>query len=273
MELGLKGRTALITGGNKGIGRGVAEEFAREGVNLHLAARSKAELEEVQREVTSKYGVKCEIYPRDLSKRDIRDQLARDCSHVDILVNCAGAVPGGDLDQVSEDAWRAGWDLKLFGFVGITRIIYKAMCERKRGVIINVVGVGGITTSANYICGGPNNAALIHFTISLGGASVRHNVRVCGVNPGPIDTQRMRDLAAVAEQKIPPHKREEYRRNQHRNFAYGRPGRVDEVTGAVAFLASDRASYISGAMLTIDGGLVARGGGAPGSLIEQEEKV
>jgi NAD(P)-dependent dehydrogenase (short-subunit alcohol dehydrogenase family) len=77
----------------------------------------------------------------------------------------------------------------------------------------------------------------------------------------------------VAEQKIPPHLREEYRRNSRRNFAYGRPGRVDEVTGAVAFLASDRASYISGAMLTIDGGLIARGGGAPGNLIEEEEKV
>jgi NAD(P)-dependent dehydrogenase (short-subunit alcohol dehydrogenase family) len=273
MELGLKGRTALITGGNKGIGRGVAEEFAREGVDLHLAARSKPELEEVQRELTSKYGVKVEIYPRDLSKRDVRDRLARDCAHVDILVNCAGAVPGGDLDQVTEDAWRAGWDLKLFGFVGITRIVYKEMCRRKRGVIVNVVGVGGISTSANYICGGPNNAALIHFTVSLGGASVRHNVRVCGVNPGPIDTQRMRDLAAVAEQKVPPHKLEEHRRNASRNFAYGRAGRVDEVTGAVAFLASDRASYISGAMLTIDGGLIARGYGAPGTLIEEEEAV
>ena len=272
MELGLSGRTALITGGDKGIGYGIAEEFAREGVNLHLSARDKDALERAKKHLTGTYGVSVDIYPRDLSKREVRDQLARDCSHVDILVNCAGAVPGGDLDQVTEDAWRAGWDLKLFGFVGITRIVYKEMCRRKRGVIINVVGVGGITTSANYICGGPNNAALIHFTISLGGASVRHNVRVCGVNPGPIDTQRMRDLAAVAEQKVPPHMLEEHRRNARRSFAYGRPGRVDEVTGAVAFLASDRASYISGAMLTIDGGLVARGYGAPGTLIEEEEE-
>jgi|SRR5579875_2777783 len=267
MELGLRGRTALITGGNKGIGRGIAEEFAREGVSLHLAARSEAELIEVQRDLTARHGISCDIYPRDLSQREIRDQLARELSHVDILVNCAGAVPGGGLDQVSEDAWRAGWDLKLYGFVGITRIIYKEMCRRKRGVIINIVGTGGVTTNADYICGGPSNAALIHFTVSLGGASVRNNVRVCGVNPGPTETERFRRYGAAMEKKIAPEKLAAYRANEGRIFAYGRPARVDEITGMVAFLASDRASYISGTMVTVDGGLVARGG-APGAPIE-----
>ena len=267
MELGLRGKTALITGGNKGIGRGIAEEFAREGVNLHLAARSQVELEEVQREVTARFGVNCDIHPRDLSQRDVRDELARDCSYVDILVNCAGAVPGGGIDQVSEDVWRAGWELKVYGFIGITRIIYKEMCRRKRGVIINIVGTGGVTTSADYICGGPSNAALIHFTVSLGGASVRHNVRVCGVNPGPTDTQRFRNYAAAIEKKIPPERLAEHRANQNRLFAYGRPARIDEVTGMVAFLASDRASYISGTMFAVDGGLIARGG-APGTPID-----
>jgi NAD(P)-dependent dehydrogenase (short-subunit alcohol dehydrogenase family) len=272
MDLGLNGRTALITGGNRGIGRGIAEEFAREGVNLHLAARSEAELQEARREITSRYAVSCDIYPRDLSQRAIRDQLARDCSHVDILVNCAGAVPGGGLDQISEDAWRAGWDLKLFGAIGITRIIYTEMCQRKRGVIINIIGTGGVTTSADYICGGPNNAALSHFTVSLGGASVRHNVRVCGLNPGPTDTQRFRSYGAAIEKKIPPERLAEHRASQSRIFAYGRPARIDEVTGMVAFLASDRASYISGTMFTIDGGLIARGG-APGTLVDDSTKA
>ena len=267
MDLDLKGKTALITGGNKGIGRGIAEEFAREGVNLHLAARSQAELDAVRQEVTTRYGVECAIYPRDLSQRDVRDQLARDCAHVDILVNCAGAVPGGGLDQVSEDAWRAGWEAKLYGYIGITRIIYQEMCRRKRGVIINVVGTGGVSTSADYICGGPSNAALIHFTTSLGGASVRHNVRVCGVNPGPTDTERFRRYGAAMEKKIPPQKLADYRANEQRIFAYGRPARVDEITGTVAFLASDRASYISGTMFTVDGGLLARRG-APGDPLD-----
>jgi hypothetical protein len=267
MELGLKGKTALITGGNKGIGYAVAEEFAREGVNLHLSARGREELEQAKKDLTGRFGVKVSIHPADLSKREVRDALARECSHVDILVNNAGAVPGGNLDQVTEDSWRAGWDLKMFGYVGITRIIYKAMCERRRGVIVNVVGVGGITTSADYICGGPNNSGLIHFTIALGGASVRHNVRVCGVNPGPIETERMRYLRRVAEEKVPKDQLDEWRKNYGVKMGYGRAGRPDEVSGAVAFLASDRASYISGAMITIDAGMVARGG-TPGTLIE-----
>ncbi len=261
MELGLKGRTALITGGSKGIGFAVAEEFAREGVNLHLAARNADELAEVKARLAQNFGVEVTTHAVDLSRREIRDGLARECSGVDILVNNAGAVPGGDLDQVDEDRWRAAWDLKLFGYVGMTRIVYKAMCERGAGVIVNIVGSGGITTSANYICGGPNNAALIHFTYSLGGESIRHGVRVCGVNPGPVETERLIFLRGIAEEKVPPAERDAWRKAQAAKYAYGRAARPDEVSGVVAFLASDRAAYISGAMLTVDGGLTARGGG------------
>lgn len=267
MDLGLQGRTAAITGGSKGIGFAIAEEFAREGVSLHLAARSSGDLKAAADDLRSRFNVRVETHAVDLAERNARDAFARDCSHVDILVNCAGAVPGGALDQVDEDAWRAAWDLKMFGYIGITRIVYDAMCKRRRGVIINVVGLGGLLTSAGYICGGPNNAGLINFTISLGGASVRHGVRVCGVNPGPVDTERMSYLRNIEEQKVPLAEREAWRKRYVERMAYGRGARVDEISGAVAFLASDRASYISGAMLTIDGGMLARGG-APGNFVE-----
>jgi NAD(P)-dependent dehydrogenase (short-subunit alcohol dehydrogenase family) len=258
MDLGLRGRTALITGGSQGIGYAVAEELAREGVKLHLAARTAADLERAKKTLTDGYGVEVAIHPVDLSDRAKRDALAHECSGVDILVNNAGAVPGGTLDDVDEDTWRATWELKQFGYVGITRIVYKAMCARRRGVIVNIVGAGGITTSANYICGGLNNRALIHFTISLGGASVRYGVRVCGVNPGATATGRLMKLhrKRLAESADP----EAWEREQAKKYAFGRPARPDEISGMVAFLASDRASYISGAMLTIDGGAVARGG-------------
>ena len=258
MDLGLRGKTALITGGSAGIGYAVAEEFAREGVNLHLVARTKPDLEKVKAELEGKYRVDVTIHAVDLSDRAKRDALAHECSGVDILVNNAGAVPGGDIFDVDEDTWRAAWDLKQFGYVGITRIVYKEMCRRRRGVIINIVGTGGIVTSSDYICGGLNNRALIQFTISLGGASVRHNVRVCGVNPGATETRRLKSLRKAREDKMADP--EAFRRELFARYAYGRPAHADEISGMVAFLASDRASYISGAMMTVDGGAVARGG-------------
>src|SRR5260370_33404011 len=124
------------------------------------------------------------------------------------------------------------------------------MCRRRGGFIINVVGIGGLLTNAGYICGGPNNAALINFTTSLGGASVRHGVRVCGVNPGPVDTERMSYLRGIEEQKVPLAEREAWRQRYFEKMAYGRGARVDEISGAVAVLASDRAFYISRPMLT-----------------------
>jgi hypothetical protein len=270
MELNLKGKTAAITGASKGIGFGIAEELAREGVNLHLAARSAAELKRAADDLKKRFGVAVTIHAIDLSKRDLRDGFAREVSGVDILVNCAGAIPGGTLDQVDEDRWREGWELKLFGYFGITRIVYKAMCDRRSGVIINIVGAGGVVTGAGYICGGPGNAAVINFTNSLGGESIRYGVRVVGINPGPVDTPRLQSLQKQAEEKVAPQDLENWRRTRFRGMAHGRPARVDEISGMVAFLASDRASYITGTMINIEGGTVARGG-APGAPIGRND--
>jgi NAD(P)-dependent dehydrogenase (short-subunit alcohol dehydrogenase family) len=261
MDLGLAGRTAAITGASKGIGFAIAEELAREGVALRLAARDAAALENAAERLRAAHDIAVATHPVDLSDRAARDVFAASIADVDILVNNAGAVPGGGLDQVDEDRWRAAWDLKLFGYIGISRIVYDAMQRRRRGVIVNVIGAGGLMTNAGYICGGANNAALINFTQSLGGTSVRHGVRVVGVNPGPVDTERMQYLRDLERSTIAEADRPAWEKGYFANMAYGRAARPDEVSGAVAFLASDRASYISGALLTIDGGLVARAGG------------
>src|SRR5437763_14286116 len=117
MDLGLQGKTAAITGGSKGIGLAIAEELAREGMSLHLAARSGDDLKRTAADLVSRFGARVEVHPVDLSDRKARDAFARDCAHVDILVNCAGAIPGGALDQVDEEAWRPARALKPYGYI------------------------------------------------------------------------------------------------------------------------------------------------------------
>jgi NAD(P)-dependent dehydrogenase (short-subunit alcohol dehydrogenase family) len=254
MELNLTGRTAVITGGSRGIGRAVAEELAAEGVNLHLAARSEDDLKSAASSIISKYGVDVAIHAGDLSDSDVINQLAQECRNVDILVNNAGAIPRGNLLEVEEDRWRVGWDLKVFGFINLTRSIYGAMCERGSGVIVNVIGMGGLRADANYIAGSTGNAALIMFTQAMGGESVRHGVRVVGVNPGPVATEKyIGDAERLAAERFGDKDRWPELMSK---IPMGRAARPDEVSPMVAFLASDKSAYISGAMITIDGGLL-----------------
>jgi len=259
MDLGLAGRTALITGGSKGIGRAIAEGLAAEGVHLHLAARTKNDLESARDAIRSRWNVNVAIHPADLSSGDACRALAEAASEIDILINNAGAIPGGDLQAVGEPRWREAWDLKVFGFINLVREVYPTMAERKRGVIINVIGVGGEILNAHYIAGSTGNAALMAFSRALGAESFDRGVRVIGVNPCMVATDRMRTLLeARAEKQLgDPSRWREFTRE----LPQGRPAEPSEVADTVVFLASDRASYISGTVITIDGGMVHRRAG------------
>src|ERR1700761_908451 len=133
MDLHLAAPTALITGASKGIGLGVAQCFAAEGVNLILTARSKDLLEQNAAELRTKHKVKVDIVAADLSDQSARDKLVAAYPDIDILINNAGAIPGGTIFEVDDKAWRAGWDLKVFGYVNLTRAYFKNMAERKSG--------------------------------------------------------------------------------------------------------------------------------------------
>ena len=115
MDLGLAGRTALITGASKGIGYACAESLAQAGCNLHLASRTAADLEAAQARLKKQYGIDVQIHPTDLSDGDAARALVEQCKDVDILVNNAGAIPAGDIHQMTEDRWRDAWNLKVFG--------------------------------------------------------------------------------------------------------------------------------------------------------------
>jgi NAD(P)-dependent dehydrogenase (short-subunit alcohol dehydrogenase family) len=256
MDLGLKGGWALVTGASQGIGEGIARTLAREGVNLHLTARSADRLAAVRDDIAATHGTEVRIHPLDITAHGACEALAAACPDIDILVNNAGAIPGGGLAEVDEQAWRTGWDLKVFGTINLCRLVYPAMKARGGGVIVNVIGNGGEMTDPLYIAGTTGNAGLMAFTRALGGRSLDDGIRVVGVNPGPTDTDRIRTLLKKrAATQLGDASRY---RELEADFPLGRPAHVREIADLVAFLASDLSGYTTGTIVTVDGGIVSR---------------
>ncbi len=256
MDFHLEGKTALITGASQGIGKAIAIAFAEQGVNLNLTARSRTNLELVRDQISCDSNVKVKIHPLDLTEEGACAMLADSVGKTDILINNAGAIPGGNLEHVDEIAWRRGWDLKVLGYINLSRLIYPRMRADGGGVIINNIGNAGEVFDSRYIAGTAGNASLIAFTRALGGRSLEDNIRVIGINPGPVDTERIYSLLKNrAKTELGDEKR--YKELLER-YPLGRPAHVREVTDLVVFLASFRAGYISGTTITIDGGISSR---------------
>lgn len=252
MDLLLRGKHALITGGSKGIGRASAEILAEEGVDVTLVARDPGILEETAAAIRGRWQVKVATIAADLSRQEEVERVAQEAGAPDILVNNAGAIPPGGLLQVDNATWRAAWDLKVFGFISLCRAIYPVMAARGSGVIVNVIGAAGETLDPGYIAGSMGNASLIAFTRALGRASPAAGLRVVGINPGPTATARMEMLLRnrAAGTLGDPERWMEL----CKDMAFGRAGTPEEIGYAVAFLASPRSAYTSGTVLTIDGG-------------------
>lgn len=257
MDLGLQGKTVLITGASKGIGLATAVSFAAEGAgHVHIASRGADGLEAAKRQIQARHNAAVTIHPVDLSKRGACATLAEAVGEVDILVNNAGAIPGGHISEVDEDTWRDAWDLKVFGFVNLTRIYYARMKARRAGVIVNDVGAAGVRPRANYVAGSVANAGLGAFTAALGGESLDFGVRVLGVHPGPVMTDRIVMMYKLqAKEKFGDEGRWE---EIMRSMPGGRVATPEEIADAIVFLASPRSGYTSGSMLLIDGGAFTR---------------
>ncbi len=257
MELGLTGRKALITGASKGIGEAIALRFAQEGVHLALVARTAADLAEVKKAIQGRWNVEVQTFALDMSESKNAQLLARECGHFDILVNNAGSIPRGTVEEIDEERWRKAWELKVFGYINMTRAFYALMRKRRSGVIINILGTGGERLDSRYICGSAGNAALIAFTRALGGNSPEDGLRVVGINPGPVATDR---LISLLQKEAKDRFGDAERWSELvKPMPFQRAGTPDEIAVMTVLLASDLSAYTSGTVVTIDGGQVHQG--------------
>ena len=266
MDLNLAGQFVLITGASKGIGLSAARAFAAEGCTLHLAARNGPALEAAKAEIEAASGVTVSVHALDLGATGSMAALDAAVGRVDILINNAGDIPSGPLDALDMEAVRRGFELKVFGYMELTKLCYARMKAAGQGVILNDIGNSGENWDAGYIAGSTGNAALMAFTRALGGVSLDDGIRVVGINPGPVATDRMVKL--MKRRALDNFGDESRWQELFDHYPAGRPATPEEVADLMLFLASPRAGYITGTIVTIDGGIAARG-----SIIKTSRKA
>lgn len=247
MDLRLHGRQALITGASKGIGLACAQVLAQEGCHLVLVSRDAARLEAAAARLTPHGDGHVVTHAADLANDEAREALAATYPDIDILVNNAGAAPSGSIATMPLETWRQGWELKVFGYVHLTKLYLDRMVARRSGCIVNVIGTAGRAPRDDYACGASGNAGLIAFTEAVGGRSPDDGVRVLGINPGYTATERFLGRPVDIDDLDPDQLRSEF----PPNMRIALPSAIADV---VAFLASDRARGMSGVVVDCDHG-------------------
>jgi NAD(P)-dependent dehydrogenase (short-subunit alcohol dehydrogenase family) len=256
MDLGFDGRVVAVTGASKGIGRACAAAFVAEGARVALVSRSRdnldAALAALPKGRHAPHAFVADLVDAAQARATV-DAIERALGPIDVLVNSAGAAKRYPPDELDASAWRAAMDAKFFSYIHPADVVVKRMAERGRGAIVNVIGSGGRVPSPVHLPGGAANAALMLATVGLAAAYGPRGVRVNGVNPGQTLTGRVQEGLA-AESRMTGLDVDELRRRAESRIPLGRLGTPEEVAQVVLFLASDRASYVTGAIVPMDGG-------------------
>jgi NAD(P)-dependent dehydrogenase (short-subunit alcohol dehydrogenase family) len=255
VDLGLQGKVVLITGGSKGIGLACARAFCAEGAKVAIASRSRENLDRARDELL-KEGVSVFAVAADLTDAAAAQAMAaateKALGPIDVLVNSAGAAKRHSLDQYDSHAWHQGMDAKFFPYVHAMDAVRPGMMERKQGVVVNIVGTGGKRAQPTHLAGGAANAALMLVTVGMANALGKHGIRVNAINPASTYTGRVKQ-SLVLEAKEKNISEAEALKRLEAAIPFGRYGQPEEVACVAVFLASGRASYVSGAVIPMDG--------------------
>jgi NAD(P)-dependent dehydrogenase (short-subunit alcohol dehydrogenase family) len=252
MELGLDRKVVLITGGSKGIGLACAQAFAAEGARIAICSRSSDNVERARAKLKDAFGVAADLIDAAAAIKTI-DAVEDRLGPIDILVNSAGAAKRTPPDDLTPAVWREAFDAKFFSYINVIDPVVRRMGGRGRGVIVSVIGAGGKVASSTHLAGGSANAALMLATAGLGATYASKGVRVVAVSPSLTETDRVAE-GFKAEAQLANISVDEARRRSVARLPLGRMASPEEIADAILFLASPRASYITGVTLSMDGG-------------------
>jgi 3-oxoacyl-[acyl-carrier protein] reductase len=256
MDLGLKNKVALVTGGSKGIGKAVARGLLEEGARVAICARTRAELDAACGDLQKNTGGDVFAVAGDLTReadvKKIVDATIGRFGRIDILVNNAGAAPGGLLLDLTEADWEQALQLKFMGYVRCMKAVIPHMLKQESGRIVNIVGNDGVKPIGVELTPSAANAADLAVTIALAEQYGKENICINAINPGPVATERWDGLVAgIAKVRNIPGA--EAQKRAERSIPLGRICTPEEVANVAVFVASPRASFMNGAIINLDG--------------------